>query len=54
MKVGEEASTALTTPHPACRIADCVALLQRGERMGGGKAAGYPPAYSLRVNRIAQ
>ena len=27
---------------------------QRSVRQGGGKAAGNPPAYSLRVNRIAQ
>ncbi len=27
---------------------------QRRERKGGCKAAGHPPAYSLRVNRVAQ
>jgi hypothetical protein len=27
---------------------------QRRERVGGGKAAGNPPAYSLRVNPTAQ
>ena len=29
--VGEGVSTALTILHPACRIADCVALLQRSD-----------------------
>jgi hypothetical protein len=27
---------------------------QRSERMGGGEAAGHPPACPLRVNRAAQ
>jgi len=27
---------------------------QRRVRLGGGKAAGHPSAYSLRVNRAAQ
>ncbi|WP_283743864.1 hypothetical protein [Sideroxydans sp. CL21] len=31
-KVGEEASTALTIPHLACRIADCVPLVQRSNQ----------------------
>jgi hypothetical protein len=41
-------------PRHIIKIGAEASTAQRSEQEGGGKAAGNTPAYSLRVNRIAQ
>jgi len=41
-------------PRHTIKVGEEASTAQRSVRMGGGDAAGYPPAYLLRVNSIAQ